>query len=158
MLQNGPLPRMFGESVIDSLFSGDTKCEKCVAELKSGFEKLGFISVFNEFPIMRHLFQTTALKLTPQYIIKLFSPVYSEGSSAYTRGEQVHSLFVKYLREVGSGNRCDISLNHILSFVTSCTEEPAFGFSIKPSLTFVASTESDGCVNSHHHHGHAQLP
>lgn len=69
-----------------------------------------------------------------------FSP---EGSTAFSREKEVYSIFVKYIREVASGRRQQVTLPDILSFVTGCSEEPVIGFAMKPTIEFVVSAESN---------------
>ena len=48
----------------------------------------------------------------------------------------MYAKFVKYVREVSSGQRV-VALENILEFVTGASEEPLLGFARSPHIHFV---------------------
>ena len=71
----------------------------------------------------------------------LLSPNFSEeGSNARRFETEIYQLFSKYTRLAASGQRGEITLGHILQFVTGSDEEPLLGFRVAPSIEFVEAT------------------
>ena len=146
ILQNGQMPRIFPVEVLDMLFScsaDQTTC-LCINQLQKGLQVFGLQELFFQFPFMRHLLQPSSHALTVKNLMCLMQPQFSpEGSTAFSREKEVYSIFVKYIREVASGRRQQVTLPDILSFVTGCSEEPVLGFAMKPTIEFVVSAESN---------------
>ena len=73
----------------------------------------------------------------------ILAPKFSEdGCNAQVFEKQCYATFSKYTREAASGRRGNVSLEHILQFVSGTDQEPALGFSTKPSIVFPTSTSS----------------
>lgn len=143
LLQNGQIPRIFPSEVLDQLFDATAvTTSPCIQQLQKGLQELGLLDVFCSFPIMRHIFQPVSQPLAAKRVIQLLQPQFScEGSNAFMREKEVYALFIKYIREVASGRRGNVSLGNILSFTTGCSEEPILGFSFQPTMRFIASEE-----------------
>ena len=143
LLQNGQIPRIFPSEVLDQLFDATAVITSpCIQQLQKGLQELGLLDVFCSFPIIRHIFQPVSQPLAAKRVIQLLQPQFScEGSNAFMREKEVYALFIKYIREVASGRRGNVSLGNILSFSTGSSEEPILGFSIQPTMRFVASEE-----------------
>ena len=104
-------------------------------------------TALTDMPILAHLLRPSAEhRLTVQRLLQLLKPQFSvEGSIAMNQEKAVYQLFVRYLREVSSGQRScgDLNLNleHILEFVTGASEEPLFGFEMAPGIKFSPASE-----------------
>ena len=142
LLQNGRVPYIFPISVLDQLFDESTVVTSlCIRHLQRGLQAFGFQDVFYRFPILRHLFQAN-YSITPTQLIQILEPQFSpDGSTASTREKEMYGLLVRYIREVASGRRANLTLGNILSFVTGSSKEPVFGFEKKPSIKFLVSRE-----------------
>ena len=108
-----------------------------VSNIQRGLDVFGLTKIMRNFPILLHLLRPTSHKLTPKVLLNLLTPMFSEeGSNTLIREKQVYTLFIKYVREVGSGRR-PVTLDSLLVFCTGASEEPILGFSIHPSINFV---------------------
>ncbi|KAK3754310.1 hypothetical protein QZH41_018743 [Actinostola sp. cb2023] len=140
LLQNGQLPTYMPIDVIEKLVTSTS--DNCITNIQRGLNVFGLAKIMQKFPIILHLLRPTHHKLTPKLLLNMLTPRFSEeDSTAFLREKEVYALFVKYVREVGSGRRAPITLNSVLIFVTGASEEPVLGFVIHPSITFVRGEE-----------------
>ena len=140
MLQNGQVPRIYPDDVLEKMFNPSQEMPSCQKNIQKGLQVFGMQEIFLAFPILRHLFQSNS-SLSANRLIQIMKPIFSqEGASALQREKEIYGVFIKYIREVASGRRV-ITLGDILSFVTGSSEEPVLGFAIKPTLCFTASEE-----------------
>ncbi|XP_070556010.1 G2/M phase-specific E3 ubiquitin-protein ligase-like isoform X2 [Ptychodera flava] len=153
MLQNGKLAQFLADDVRQRLFDIEDETP-CIAKLKDGLMTLGIHQLCMELPTMQYLFQpNTSSALTINKLKSLLTPTFSETGTNSRRFEgEIFALFLKYLREVSSGRRGNITLNDILQFVTGAEDEPVLGFRITPSVEFVEMTQSylptaNTCIN-----------
>lgn len=144
LLQNGQLPRYMPLDIIDKLIT--TTTDKCISNIQQGLDVFGLTKIMRNFPILLHLLRPSNHQLTPNILLKLLHAKFSEeGSSALLREKQMYALFVKYIREVGSGRR-SLTLQNVLAFCTGATEEPVLGFSINPSIHFIKGQTPEVCI------------
>ena len=142
LLQNGQSPRIFPSEVLEKLFDHSTITSACMFHLQRGFQVLGILEVFHTFPILKHLLQPASTALTAKKVIQTLQPQFSaEGSSSCGREKELYGIFVRYIREVASGRRSNLKLEHILSFATGTSEEPVLGYTLQPTITFLTSAE-----------------
>lgn len=142
LLQNGQSPRIFPLEVLEKLFDQSTITSACMFHLQRGFQVLGILEVFHTFPILKHLLQPSSTALTAKKVIQTLQPQFSaEGSTSCSREKELYSIFVRYIREVASGRRSNLKLEHILSFATGTSEEPVLGYTLQPTITFLTSAE-----------------
>ena len=139
LLQNGQLPVYIPEDILQAIFVG--KCEQlspCIRELKRGMDTLGVPVFGRSFPQLLYLLRPSAIStLSVRRLLFLLKPEFSdEGSNALSREKAVYAKFVKYVREVSSGQRV-VTLENILEFVTGASEEPLLGFARSPNIHFV---------------------
>ena len=110
--------------------------------LQRGFQALEILEVFHAFPIVKHLLQPASTALTAKKVIQTLRPHFSvDGSRSCTREKELYSIFVHYIREVASGRRSSLQLEHILSFATGTSEEPVLGYTLQPTITFLTSAD-----------------
>lgn len=136
LLQNGQLPTYMPSDVIEQLATPSSN--ECIANIQRGLNTCGMSHIFQCFPIVLQLLQPSKKKLTPKILLHLLTPEFSEeGSTAVIREKEVYALFIKYVRETGSGRRAPVTLESILIFVTGASEEPVLGFVIPPCIRFI---------------------
>ncbi|XP_070581505.1 uncharacterized protein [Ptychodera flava] len=157
IIQNGKIPEFLGEDTLQELIHGSVQPSRCITNLKDGLNKLGICLLCCKIPTFVHLLRPNeSSALTIKKTISLFSVDFSpEGSNNRMYENKVYSLFLKYLREVASGRRGSLTLNHILQFATGTDEEPVLGFTIRPSIVFIEVETSfiptaNTCINSMH--------
>lgn len=142
LLQNGQLPVYVPPDVIEQLATPSSN--ECIANIQRGLNTCGLAHVIQSFPIMLHLLRPSEKKLTPKILLHLLKPWFSEeGSSSFLREKEIYAMFIKYIRETGSGRRAPITLESILSFVTGASEEPVLGFQITPTIRFMKVRKTD---------------
>lgn len=103
-----------------------------------------------------HLLNPSTTCLTLKAVTQLLKPHFSEeGSNDRKYENSVYSAFLRYMRSAASGRRGDVSLQHILQFVTGASEEPILGFCHPPSIEFVKPRDdtrfiptANTCINS----------
>ncbi|CAC5363783.1 unnamed protein product [Mytilus coruscus] len=133
--ENGKLPTVLESAIVDELFNNTDSNSICIINLRQGMNALGFYTICTALPSLVFLFQNNTPSLTIRGILHVLQTQFSEeGSNAYSFEKLVYGVFVRYLREVGSGRRS--MLESVLQFVTGAAEEPVFGFKIHPSFTF----------------------
>ena len=146
ILQNGPVPDFIPEDVLSTLFalSNNTESNQPIIYLCKGFDRLGLLSLFQRFPIIKHIFHPSpAGALTRKKLLHILEPQFSEyGNNKRKREEEIYTFFNKYVREAASGRFNNICLENILQFVTCCDNEPLLGFTLKPTISF-PEAESD---------------
>ena len=142
ILQNGSIPRFVNEEHLQALFASQEPSSPCIAKLQIGFKNLGLYQIGNAIPNFLHLFRPSqSYALSRRMLMALLSPNFSEeGSNARRFETEIYQLFSKYTRLAASGQRGEITLGHILQFVTGSDEEPLLGFSVAPSIEFVEAT------------------
>ena len=156
LLQNGQTPRIFPSEVLEKIFDQSAITSPCMFHLQRGFQVLGILEVFHAFPILKHLLQPASTALTARKVIQILQPRFSaEGSSSCSREKELYSIFVHYIREVASGRRSNLKLEHILSFATGTSEEPVLGYTLQPTITFLTSAEYN--VNENHQDSMASI-
>ncbi|KAK2556204.1 hypothetical protein P5673_021810 [Acropora cervicornis] len=117
IIQNGKIPTFLPEEIIQSIFSAG-ELEPCLAELQNGFQKVGIYQLACQLPMFLCLLRPSqAEMLTVKKVTHLLKPEFS-------------------------GRRAGLSLGSVLQFTTGADNEPALGFTIHPSLTFVEATTS----------------
>lgn len=152
MLQNGVIPCFLKEDVIEDLFVKNSMAHS-INKLRVGLSKVGIYQVGKKFETFRHIFRSSTMKtLSMRSVINILKPKFSEeGSNSRIKENAMYSLFVKYLREVASGRRKVVTLNHILVFTTGMEEEPLLGYEVQPSIHFTVSEHmlptANVCVN-----------
>ena len=96
------------------------------------------IRIGSSLPTFLHLLRKSdASVITRRALVNHLSPSFAEeGSNACRFQRSVYALFMKYVREAGSGQRLqgNITLTSILEFVTCFDEEPVFGFDPHPQI------------------------
>lgn len=144
ILQNGNIPRFLTEDQLQEIFISDSPKSNCLTNLREGFNKLGLHEIGKTLPIFLHLFrQSEAAALIRKQLMHILTPKFSEdGCNARPFENQCYAAFSKYTREAASGRRGNVTLEHILQFVSGTDEEPALGFSTKPSVVFPTSPSS----------------
>lgn len=137
VLQNGAIPRFLSEEVLQELFNA-SKPSKCIENLRKGFARVGLYQIGHVIPIFLHLFRPSpAAVLSRRKLLQLLSPKFSEeGSNARKDESSIYAAFNKYCREAASGRRGNVTLNHVLQFVTGADEEPLLGFGASPAIEF----------------------
>ncbi|XP_066930118.1 uncharacterized protein [Clytia hemisphaerica] len=143
IIQGGIVPKFFSEEQLSFLF--DETNEDIVGPMKEvikGLQNFHLQTVFQRFPIIKHLFRKSQSKLSPKFLLNKITVNFKpEGSSWLPREKKMYSYFVRYLREVASGRRGNhLSLQNILRFITGCPEVPELGFSVPLAMKFVKST------------------
>ncbi|XP_063400103.1 uncharacterized protein LOC134684725 [Mytilus trossulus] len=154
MLQNGKIPQFLDFSLVDELFESSSP-SLVVLNLRKGLDSLGLYKIGSSLPQFRHLFNTKPPILTLKGAITMLKPNFSEpGTNRRSLQTRVYSVFTKYLREVSSGRRENISLHSILMFATGADEEPILGFAVGPEICFSESETynsflptSNTCIN-----------
>ena len=143
MLQNGILPKFFSGPFLATAFTDNPPENECVANFRKGLQKLGIISILEAFPSFKFLMQpSSSSTLTLKRLLLLLKPTFSEeGSNKRMFENNVYSCFVKYARNVASGQRQGLSLDELLRFATGACEEPCLGFSIHPGIDFAESVD-----------------
>ena len=139
LLQNGQLPHFMPEEVLQGVFGDeDQPSSPCVMELKRGMDTLGVPLFGKKFPIFVHLLKPNpSTRLSVPKLLYLLKPEFSEEGSNRRKFEKaVYSKFIKYVKDVSSGNRVT-SLENILEFVTGASEELPLGFERTPCIQFV---------------------
>ncbi|XP_070575403.1 uncharacterized protein [Ptychodera flava] len=138
-LQNGRIPQFMGEEVRRELFQSPFP-SLCIEQLRRGFDKLGICKLAKKLPLLLHLFVPNANSaLTFRKLKTLLKPKFSpEGSNNRKHENDVYTIFIAYMREAAGGRRCegDITLNHILKFVTCDYDEPILGYTEGPAIDF----------------------
>ncbi|XP_028408567.1 uncharacterized protein LOC114531117 [Dendronephthya gigantea] len=149
ILQNGNIPR-FPEELLQELFICDHPKSKCVTMLREGFDQLGLAEIIKNLPVLLYLFRSSnAVTLTRRKLMHILTPVFSEeGSNARYFENQTYTVFSTYTRKAAGGKRGNVSLEHILQFVSGTDEEPPLGFFTKPSIVFTAATASSATESS----------
>lgn len=137
ILQNGSIPRFLSEDILKQLFEKECP-HSCIAKLQSGFDKLGLIQIGLRLPLFVHLLRPSpGYAITRKKLLNILEPQFSdEGSNDRLFENAVYTVFIKYVREAGSGRRGIVTLEHILQFVTCADEEPILGFSLQPKIIF----------------------
>lgn len=111
----------------------------CMLAIRKGLSELGVYQVAKEITLLMHLFRKVEkATLTLKQLTSLLEPDFSEeGTNSRKFEGEAYSIFIKYLREVASGRREDLTLEHILQFTTNVYEEPVLRFSLHPQIVFV---------------------
>lgn len=137
VIQNGVVPRFLDEEQLQDLFFGEVP-HPCLKQLRKGYVRLGLYQIGKAFPVFLYLFRPSpSANLTRRMITHLLKPNFSEeGSNTKKLEHEVYSSFSRYIREVAAGRRNNISLNHVLQFVTGSDEEPPLGFAVQPAIQF----------------------
>ncbi|XP_061171879.1 uncharacterized protein LOC133181380 [Saccostrea echinata] len=156
MLQNGPMPTFLSEDILNDLFSSKDPNSLCLKNLRTGLDSLGLIKVGSILTMFVHLLRPSKTCLTLKAVTQLLKPQFSEDGSNDRKYENyVYAAFLRYLRAAASGRRGDVSLQHVLQFVTGASEEPILGFCHPPSIEFVKMREdhsfiptANTCINS----------
>lgn len=145
MLQNGVLPKFFSGAFLATSFADNPPENECVANFRKGLQKLGIISILKAFPALKFLLQpSSSSTLTLKKLLLLLKPNFTEeGSNKRLFENSVYSCFVKYARNVASGQRQGLCLDDLLKFATGACEEPCLGFGIHPCIDFVESSDSN---------------
>ena len=93
----------------------------------------------NGIPNFLYLFRPSdSSALSRRKLLVLLPPNFCQEVSNKRGFEtEIHDLFSKYTRLVGSGQRGSVTLGHILQFVTGTEEEPPLGFGAEPCIEFV---------------------
>lgn len=145
MLQNGILPKFFSGAFLTTAFTDNPPENECVANFQKGLQKLGIISILKAFPAFKFLMQpSSSSTLTLKRLLLLLKPTFSEeGSNKRMFENSVYSCFVKYARNVATGQRQGLGLDELLKFATGACEEPCLGFSIHPCIDFVQSSDGN---------------
>ncbi|CAC5389516.1 unnamed protein product [Mytilus coruscus] len=162
MLQNGKIPQFLDFSLVNELFESSSP-SLVVLNLRKGLDSLArtlqgthylqkeniilrivicvrSLLIGSSLPQFRHLFNTKQPVMTLKGAITMLKPKFSEpGSNKRSLETRVYSVFTKYLREVSSGRRENISLHSILMFATGADEEPILGFAVGPEICFSES-------------------
>ncbi|KAJ8309731.1 hypothetical protein KUTeg_011596 [Tegillarca granosa] len=152
ILQNGKIPTFLGPDILQKLFSKDEQ-DECIMMLRKGLNSLGIYTISTELPSFVYLFQSSVTSLTFRMLTAMLKPLFSpDGSNNNMLEKKVYSAFLRYLREVASGRRENISVGKILQFVTGAEEEPVVGFTMKPTIQFVEKDDSfiptaNTCIN-----------
>lgn len=152
VLQNGRLPRIMSEDIVTEVFTG-LEPRPFVTDLRRGLDNLGLVQLARELPTVVHLFTPTSPNpVTLKMVTNLLQPQFSiEGSNKRLRENAVYTLFIKYLREAASGRRGTVNLGSILRFSTGAEAEPALGFSLHPSISFIEGENyiptANTCIN-----------
>ena len=142
LLQNGKIPR-FSEELLQEIFICDIPQSKCVTNLREGFNRLGLCEIVKNLPILLHLFRPSNTALTRRKLLHMLTPVFSEdGCNARSFENEAYAAFSTYTRKAAGGKRGNITLEHILQFVSGTDQEPPLGFFTKPSIVFPSSTTS----------------
>ncbi|CAB3980212.1 leucine-rich repeat-containing DDB_G0290503 isoform X1 [Paramuricea clavata] len=143
ILQNGNIPR-FPEELLQEIFIRDVPQSKCVANLREGFNKLGLREIVKNLPILLHLFRpSSTTALTRRKLMHMLTPMFSEdGCNARSFENVAYAAFSTYTRKAAGGKRGNVTLEHILQFVSGTDQEPLLGFCTKPSIVFPSSTSS----------------
>ena len=140
LIQGGIVPAFFNEPQLNQIFDENVEPNNVMKEILRGLEVFSLQTIFKHFPTLRHLFQPSNHKMSPQMLKNLMKVQFSpEGSTAFSREKKIYSYFIKYIREVASGRRGDINLGSILQFCTGCSEVPVLGFHVPPTLIFTES-------------------
>ena len=107
LLQNGRSPKYFLEDMLDLIFvSEDCHILPCILKLRHGLDSLGIHMFERIYPLFVYLLRPSqnSAKLTVQMLLHLLAPQFSEeGSNNLTHKKSVCGKFVKYIREVASG-------------------------------------------------------
>eukprot|EP00794_Sanderia_malayensis_P013331 gene13331-14707_t len=145
MLQNGILPKFLSGAFLATAFTDNPPENECITNFPKGFQRLGIISILKAFPAFKFLMQpSSSSTLTLKRLLWLLKPTFSEeGNNKRMFENSVYSCFVKYARNVASGQRQGLSLDDLLKFATGACEEPCLGFSIHPCIDFVQSTDGN---------------
>ncbi|KAJ8310422.1 hypothetical protein KUTeg_012287, partial [Tegillarca granosa] len=152
ILQNGKIPTFLGPDILQKLFSKDEQ-DECIMMLRKGLNSLGIYTISTELPSFVYLFQSSVTSLIFRMLTAMLKPLFSpDGSNNDMLEKKVYSAFLRYLREVASGRRENISVGKILQFVTGAEEEPVVGFTMKPTIQFVEKDDSfiptaNTCIN-----------
>jgi hypothetical protein len=143
VLQNGKIPR-FSEELLQEIFISDVPQSRCVANLREGFNMLGLGEIVKNLPMLLHLFRpSNAAALTRRKLMHMLTPIFSEdGCNARSFENEAYAAFSTYTRKAAGGKRGNVTLEHILQFVSATDQEPPLGFSTKPSIVFPSSTTS----------------
>ncbi|XP_061171814.1 uncharacterized protein LOC133181305 [Saccostrea echinata] len=147
ILQNGKLPRFFDEELHSLVFSEVSASSRCITNLRAGLDSLGLYTVGVRLPMFRYLLQPSTTSITVKALIQLLHPKFAEEGSNTRRFENIiYATFMKYLREIASGRRGTVSLQHVLQFTTGTPEEPVLGFTLHPSIDFVEAQSKSGFI------------
>ncbi|XP_021374215.1 uncharacterized protein LOC110463717, partial [Mizuhopecten yessoensis] len=138
LLQNGKLQRLLSSELVEEVFSEKENCKQFILDSRKGLDALGVYTLASKLPTLVHVFTPGAsTPLSVKKLTNILSPILSDNGSNKRRLEAaVYAKFVKYIREVASGHRGDVTLNSILQFVTGADEEPILGYQIKPTIHF----------------------
>eukprot|EP00794_Sanderia_malayensis_P001678 gene1678-1871_t len=145
MLQSGILPKFFSGAFPATAFTDNPPENECITNFRKGLQRLGIISILKAFPAFKFLMQpSSSSTLTLKRLLLLLKPTFSEeGNNKRMFENSVYSCFVKYARNVASGQRQRLSLDNLLKFATGACKEPCLGFSIHPCIDFVQSTDGN---------------
>ena len=140
VLQNGKIPS-FSEELLQEIFIRDFPQSKCVSNLREGLNRLGLREIVKNLPILLHLFRPSNATLTRRQLLHMLTPMFSEdGCNARSFQNEVYAAFSTYTRKAAGGKRGNITLEHILQFVSGTDQEPPLGFFTKPSIVFPSPT------------------
>ena len=142
ILQNGSMPRFLGEENIHQIFQSGNPSES-IFNLRKGLDKLGLYQIRKALPSFQYLFTPSPASAISRrkLLLLLQASVSEDGSNARKDENAAYQMFTKYCQEAGSGRRGNVSLGHILQFVTGADEEPPVGFQIQPSIVFVPAND-----------------
>ena len=117
-MQNGKIPR-FSEELLQEIFICDIPQSKCVTNLREGFNRLGLGEIIKNLPILLHLFRPSNTALTRRKLLHILTPMFSEdGCNAQSFENEAYAAFSTYTRKAAGGKRGNITLEHILQFVS----------------------------------------
>ncbi|KAK3101168.1 hypothetical protein FSP39_001460 [Pinctada imbricata] len=142
IVQNGTIPAFLQAEVIQEMFYSDQSQSSCISNIQIGMDALGLYTVCTymickSLPSLVFIFQSKLPALTMKRLTHLLQPKFSEeGSNANSFEKTVYAAFLRYLRNVASGSRNQMSLEKVLQFVTGASEEPVLGFNIHPCIEF----------------------
>ena len=141
LIQGGIVPYIFNEEALNQIFDFETVNNEVIYEVLRGMDEFKLKEVFKNFPVLKNIFyKSITFKLNPKFLLDTIKAKFSsEGSTVYSREKKIYTLFVRYLREVASGRRGNITLGDILQFVTGCEDMPLLGFSEQPTMKFALS-------------------
>ncbi|KAK3107016.1 hypothetical protein FSP39_005117 [Pinctada imbricata] len=120
-----------------------------VRQFRSGLRRTGVLQLLESKPNIRHLFtQRKSINVTS--LLHTFHTIFSEeGSNKRHKEEEAYRFFVKYVRDVYSGRRGNVTVERILKFATGSASFPVLGYGIAPTIEFVDTRypTSSTCIN-----------
>ena len=151
IIENGAIPRYLSEAVLQEVFmkTPTEQTSPCIVQLQKGFEKLGLVTIASSLPTFLYLLRESPTSLlTCKKLLSILEPEFSDdGSNAKLFQVKTYDIFIAYTRQVAAGHRTteqgDVTLGHILQFVTGTDEDPPLGFRLPPHIAFpVAQSEN----------------